>query len=63
MPASPSLGGSASRRVHQQQQQQPGENEAKRLWEDFFLSQKKNLSSSEIAKIRDQTGYLGLAGI
>ena len=42
---------------------QPGESEVQRLWEDFFLSQKRHLSSSEIARVRDQTGIFGLAGV
>ncbi|KDN40708.1 hypothetical protein K437DRAFT_258579 [Tilletiaria anomala UBC 951] len=41
----------------------PGENEVQRLWEDFFLSQKRHLSSSEVARVRDETGMLGLAGV
>ena len=40
----------------------PGESEVQRLWEDFFLSQKRHLSSSEVARVRDETGLSGLAG-
>ena len=40
----------------------PGEAEVERLFEDFFLSQKHHLSASEVARIRDATGMLGMAG-
>ncbi|KAI3626701.1 hypothetical protein CBS14141_000702 [Malassezia furfur] len=40
----------------------PGEAEVERLFEDFFLTQKHHLSASDIARIRDATGMLGMAG-
>lgn len=40
----------------------PGEAEVERLFEDFFLSQKHHLSANDIARIRDATGMLGMAG-
>ncbi|PKI82906.1 hypothetical protein MVES1_003596 [Malassezia vespertilionis] len=39
-----------------------GEAEVERLFEDFFLSQKHNLSANDVARIRDATGMLGMAG-
>lgn len=31
-------------------------------WEDFFCASKGSLSVSEIAKIRDKVGVIGMAG-
>ena len=39
-----------------------GEPEAELLFEDFLLSQKQYLSASDVARIRDETGMLGMAG-
>lgn len=39
-----------------------GEAEVERVFEDFFLSQKHHLSANDIARIRDATGILGMAG-
>ncbi|WFD34674.1 hypothetical protein MCUN1_001515 [Malassezia cuniculi] len=40
-----------------------GENEVHRLFEDIFLTQKNYLTVSEVAKIRDATGMIGMAGM
>jgi len=37
--------------------------DAQRAWEDFFLTSKSHLSPHEIAKIRDVTGVVAMAGI
>jgi len=37
--------------------------DAQRAWEDFFLASKCHLSAHEIAKIRDTTGVVAMAGI
>jgi UV excision repair protein RAD23 len=37
--------------------------DAQRAWEDFFLASKGHLSAHEIAKIRDVTGVVAMAGI
>ncbi|KAJ2971354.1 hypothetical protein NUW54_g12523 [Trametes sanguinea] len=36
--------------------------DAATAWEDFFCASKGNLSVSEIAKIRDAVGVIGMAG-
>lgn len=41
----------------------PGDAEIERIFEDFFLSQKHHLTASDIAKVRDATGMLGMAGV
>ena len=38
------------------------ESDAAQAWEDFFCASKGTLSVSEIAKIRDTVGVLGMAG-
>ncbi|OJT13867.1 hypothetical protein TRAPUB_9587 [Trametes pubescens] len=40
----------------------PNPNDASTAWEDFFCASKGNLSVSEIAKIRDAVGVIGMAG-
>ncbi|WFD43540.1 hypothetical protein MPSI1_002202 [Malassezia psittaci] len=45
-----------------QSRRPPGEAEVERLFEDFFLTQKHHLSANDIARIRDATGMLGMAG-
>ncbi|CCM00638.1 uncharacterized protein FIBRA_02675 [Fibroporia radiculosa] len=37
-------------------------NDAARAWEDFFCASKGSMSVSEIAKIRDHVGVMGMAG-
>ncbi|RDX51782.1 ubiquitin-domain-containing protein [Lentinus brumalis] len=44
------------------QSQFPHPSDAEAAWEDFFCVSKGNLSVSEIAKIRDAVGVLGMAG-
>ncbi|WFD40593.1 uncharacterized protein MJAP1_003581 [Malassezia japonica] len=44
------------------QRRPPGEAEVERLFEDFFLSQKHHLTANDVARIRDATGMLGMAG-
>ena len=36
--------------------------DAAAAWEDFFCASKGNLSVSEIAKIRDAVGVIGMGG-
>ena len=36
--------------------------DASQAWEDFFVAAKGTLSVSEIAKIRDSVGVVGMAG-
>lgn len=38
------------------------ESDAATAWEDFFCVSKGTLSVSEIAKIRDRVGVIGMAG-
>ena len=38
------------------------ESDASQAWEDFFCASKGTLSVSEIAKIRDRVGVIGMAG-
>ncbi|WFD33119.1 hypothetical protein MSPP1_004176 [Malassezia sp. CBS 17886] len=52
---SPDAAGASMRRT-------PGESEVQRLFEDFFLSQKHHLSANDVARVRDATGMLGMAG-
>ncbi|KAI0628537.1 ubiquitin-related domain-containing protein [Trametes polyzona] len=40
----------------------PNPSDAATAWEDFFCASKGNLSVSEIAKIRDAVGVIGMAG-
>ncbi|KAH9852362.1 ubiquitin-domain-containing protein [Lenzites betulinus] len=40
----------------------PNPSDAATAWEDFFCASKGNLSVSEIAKIRDAIGVIGMAG-
>ncbi|PCH35108.1 ubiquitin-domain-containing protein [Wolfiporia cocos MD-104 SS10] len=40
----------------------PHANDAATAWEDFFCASKGSLSVSEIAKIRDHVGMIGMAG-
>ncbi|KAI0754240.1 ubiquitin-domain-containing protein [Daedaleopsis nitida] len=40
----------------------PHSSDAAAAWEDFFCASKGNLSVSEIAKIRDAVGVIGMAG-
>ncbi|KAL1948863.1 hypothetical protein VTO73DRAFT_10669 [Trametes versicolor] len=40
----------------------PNPSDASTAWEDFFCASKGNLSVSEIAKIRDAVGVIGMAG-
>ncbi|KAI0676233.1 ubiquitin-domain-containing protein [Trametes maxima] len=40
----------------------PNPSDAASAWEDFFCASKGNLSVSEIAKIRDAVGVIGMAG-
>ncbi len=40
----------------------PNHSDAEQAWEDFFCVSKGNLSVSEIAKIRDNVGFTGMAG-
>ena len=40
----------------------PHPSDAAMAWEDFFCASKGNLSVSEIAKIRDAVGVIGMAG-
>lgn len=41
----------------------PGSSEVYRLFEDIFLTQKIYLSASDVARIRDATGMIGMAGM
>ena len=38
------------------------ESDAAQAWEDFFCASKGTLSVSEIAKIRDKVGVIGMGG-
>ncbi|KAI0918412.1 hypothetical protein AcV5_002411 [Taiwanofungus camphoratus] len=40
----------------------PNQSDAAMAWEDFFCASKGSLSVSEIAKIRDRVGVVGMAG-
>lgn len=40
-----------------------GSHEVHRVFEDFFLTQKNFLSASDVARIRDATGMIGMAGM
>ncbi len=40
----------------------PHASDASAAWEDFFCASKGVLSVSEIAKIRDKVGVVGMAG-
>jgi ubiquitin-like protein 4 len=39
------------------------EDDVSRAFEDFFCASKGTLTASEIAKIRDELGVIGMAGI
>ena len=48
--------------VNMNRTQFPHPSDAAAAWEDFFCASKGQLSVSEIAKIRDAVGVIGMAG-